>query len=125
MDEYQETLFSDTHWGACIVRMLSKYGLPEDVWVEDPTANPWRVFISHPQSSEKTAIRMMFCQSRMHPPLIEVEQTSDSSVLETVEKFVEDLDCCYSPAMSPPNIVLDLYVHIKEASNPADCNTKP
>ena len=106
------TLFCDTKWGLSVVRVLSKYGLPDDVWIEDSSANPWRVFISNPHTSDKTIIRMMFFP--MYPPLVEVEMTPDSSVLEVVDQYVKDLSCCFSPAMIPPSIVLDLYSRIHD-----------
>ena len=101
-------VFRDTQWGLSVVRVLSKYGLPDDVWIEDSSVNPWRVFISNPHTSAKTIIRMMFFP--MYPPLIEVEMApSESGVLEVVDQYVEDLSCHFSPAMTPPSIVLDLY----------------
>jgi hypothetical protein len=36
----------------------------------------------------------------------------DSGVFEVVDQYVEDLSCCFSPAMIPPSIVLDLYSRI-------------
>lgn len=105
------TLFRDTKWGLSVVRTLSRYGLPDDVWIEDSSANPWRVFISNPHTSAKIIIRMMF--HHMYPPLIEVEiAPPDSGVFEVVDQYVEDLSCCFSPAMTPPSIVLDLYSRI-------------
>ena len=101
-------VFSDTQWGLSVVRMLSRYGLPDDVWIEDSSANPWRVFISNPHTSSNIIIRMMFFP--MYPPLIEVETAPlDSGVFEVVERYIKDLSCCFSPAMIPPSIVLDLY----------------
>jgi hypothetical protein len=105
------TLFCDTKWGLGVVRVLSKYRLPDDVWIEDSSANPWRVFINNPHTSDKTIIRMMFFP--MYPPLIEVEMAPlDSSVSEVVDQYVKDLSRCFSPAMTPPSIVLDLYSRI-------------
>jgi hypothetical protein len=105
------TLFRDTKWGLSVVRTLSRYGLPNDVWIEDSSVNPWRVFISNPHTSANIIIRMMF--HHMYPPLIEVEMTPpDSGVFEVVDQYVEDLSCCFSPAMTPPSIVLDLYSRI-------------
>ena len=113
-DFMRDDLFRDTQWGLSVVRVLSKYGLPDDVWIEDSSANPWRVFISNPHTSAKTIIRMMFFP--MYPPLIEVEMApSESGVLEVVDQYVEDLSCCFSPAMTPPSIVLDLYSRIHAA----------
>ena len=104
-------VFRDTQWGLSVVRVLSKYGLPDDVWIEDSSVNPWRVFINNPHTSAKTIIRMMFFP--MYPPLIEVEMAPlESGVLEVVDQYVEDLSCCFSPAMTPPSIVLDLYSRI-------------
>jgi hypothetical protein len=81
------------------------------VWIEDSSANPWRVFINNPHTSDKTIIRMMFFP--MYPPLIEVEMAPlDSSVSEVVDQYVKDLSRCFSPAMTPPSIVLDLYSRI-------------
>lgn len=109
-DSTRDILFSDTKWGS-VARVLSKYGLPGDVWIEDPSANPWRVFISNPHTSAKTIIRMMFFP--MYPPLIEVEMAPvDSGVFEVVDQYIEDLSCDFSSAMLPPSIVLDLYSRI-------------
>jgi hypothetical protein len=113
-DFTRDDLFSDTKWGLNVVRVLSKYGLPDDVWIEDSSANPWRVFISNPHTSAKIIIRMMFYQM-MYAPLIEVEMAPlDSGVFEVVDQYVEDLSCCFSPAMIPPSIVLDLYSRIHD-----------
>ena len=110
MTDY-DNLFRDTKWGLSVVRVLSRYGLPNDVWIEDSSANPWRVFISNPHTSANIIIRMMFYQ--LYSPLIEVEMApSDSGVFEVVDQYVEDLSCCFSPAMIPPSIVLDLYSRI-------------
>jgi hypothetical protein len=112
-DFMRDDLFSDTQWGLSVVRVLSKYGLPDDVRIEDSSANPWRVFINNPRTGDKTIIRMMFFP--MYPPLIEVEMTPDSSVSEVVDQYVKDLSSCFSPAMTPPSIVLDLYSRIHAA----------
>lgn len=110
MTDY-DNLFRDTKWGLSVVRVLSRYGLPNDVWIEDSSANPWRVFIGNPHTSSKIIIRMMFYQ--LYPPLIEVEVAPfDSGVFEVVDQYIEDLSCCFSPAMIPPSIVLDLYSRI-------------
>ena len=124
-DFMRDDLFRDTQWGLSVVRVLSKYELPDDVWIEDSSVNPWRVFISNPHTSAKTIIRMMFFP--MYPPLIEVETApSESGVFEVVDQYVEDLSCCFSPAMIPPSIVLDLYSRIHAVNVEADniqCDT--